>query len=111
MLRISLHIGPAETSEISTQDNFWDFFENLINKMFRTQWYNGHVIFISLSCNVISLPIVFAGTQSGGRGGIVNVQSAARRSFDNSAKKSNEKRGLRHVCEFFLFFFYRVMPH
>ena len=39
MLKSSLQV--SETSEINTQDDFWDFFDVLVGNLFQTQWYNG----------------------------------------------------------------------
>jgi hypothetical protein len=41
MLRSSLQISNVELSMVNTQDDFWNFFEVLVDKLFQTQWYNG----------------------------------------------------------------------
>lgn len=43
MLRSSLKIGTSDITPIDSQETFWDFFDVLVDKLFRTEWYNGKV--------------------------------------------------------------------
>jgi hypothetical protein len=87
------------------------FFEVLIQKMFRTQWYNGNVIIGVISLYWSSISSYFLDCRSRGRGGIVYVQSASWRSLDHSAKNQDSTRSMWLFYEFVILFFRRILLH